>query len=297
LGDLNARLMLIFLSIGWGVTWPIMKIALIEIPPLSMRMATAGIGAVTLFVVARLRGHNIRIAGKTTWAHVAIGGVLNIVGFSLFSAFAQLSATTARVTILTYTMPIWAGLLAWLFLGERLTIPRSVALTLCASGLAVLIYPLTSSGIPGGILLAIGAGVSWAAGTVYLKWARIGGDSVGFAAWQVVIGFVVIAACLPIFEGSPHLWPVSGPAIFGVVFTGIVGNGFAYVLWFEIIHRLPAMTASLGVLSVPVIGVVASMIVLGERPTFADIVGFGLIFAASACVMIWPQEQIADRAE
>jgi drug/metabolite transporter (DMT)-like permease len=297
LGDLNARLMLVLLSIGWGVTWPIMKIALIEIPPLSMRMATAGIGAVTLFVVARLRGRNIRIAGKTTWGHVAISGVLNIVGFSLFTAFAQLSATTSRVTILTYTMPIWAGLLAWLFLGERLTVNRSIALTLCAGGLAVLIYPLTSSGIPGGLLLALGAGVSWAAGTVYLKWARIAGDPVGLAAWQVVISFFVIAACLPIFEGSPHLWPVSGPAMFGVVFTGMVGSGLAYVLWFEVVRRLPAMTASLGVLSVPVIGVVASMILLGERPTFADIIGFGLIFAASACAMIQPQEQTAARAE
>lgn len=297
MGDFNARLMLVLLSIVWGVTWPIMKIALIEIPPLSMRMATVGIGAATLFVVARLRGRNIRISQTTTWVHVAISGVLNIVGFSLFSAFAQLSATTSRVAVLAYTMPIWACLLAWPFLGERLTIIRSVALTLCAGGLAVLIYPLASSGIPGGILLALGTGVSWAAGTVYLKWARIGGDAVGLAAWQIVIGFFVIAACLPIFEGSPHLWPVSWPAVFGVLFTGIVGTGLAYVLWFEIIRRLPAMTASLGVLSVPVIGVVASMILLGERPTFADIIGFGLIFAASACAMIQPQEQIPARAE
>ena len=52
------------------------------------------------------------------------------------------------------------------------------------------------------------------------------------------------------------------------------------------------MTASLGVLSVPVIGVLASMAILGERPTFADVIGFLLIFAAAACVLIQPRQVI-----
>jgi len=46
------------------------------------------------------------------------------------------------------------------------------------------------------------------------------------------------------------------------------------------------MTASLGVLSAPVIGVVSTAIVLGERPTVPDLVGFVLIFAASVCVLL-----------
>jgi drug/metabolite transporter (DMT)-like permease len=70
------------------------------------------------------------------------------------------------------------------------------------------------------------------------------------------------------------------------VFSGVVGNGIAYGLWFDIVRRLPAATASLGVLSVPVIGVVASVAILGEVPTAPDIVGFAMIFAASACVLL-----------
>jgi len=67
--------------------------------------------------------------------------------------------------------------------------------------------------------------------------------------------------------------------------TGFLANGVAYGLWFAIVRRLPAATASLGVLGSPVIGVVASMLILGERPTAADYIGFALIFAASACVL------------
>ena len=45
--------------------------------------------------------------------------MLNVVAFIVFGSFAQLTAATSRVTILAYTMPIWAVLLAWPFLGER----------------------------------------------------------------------------------------------------------------------------------------------------------------------------------
>jgi uncharacterized membrane protein len=51
-------------------------------------------------------------------------------------------------------------------------------------------------------------------------------------------------------------------------------------------EAVPAMTASLGILSAPVIGVISTVIVLGERPTVPDIIGFVLIFAASACVVL-----------
>jgi drug/metabolite transporter (DMT)-like permease len=291
----TARIMLVFLSVSWGVTWPVMKIALLEIPPLSMRMGTAACGAAILFIFAKMWRRDLVIPPGIARVHIAVAGTLNIVGFSLFSAYAQLSATTSRVAILAYTMPIWSCLLARFVLGERMTANRQIALALCAAGLAVLIYPLAEHGVPGGIVLATGAGVTWAAGTIYLKWARMDGDPVGVAAWQVLVGFLIMSACVALFEGVPQIWPASGWALFGVVFTGAVGSGIAYLLWFEIVRRLPAMTASLGVLAAPVIGVLASMVVLGERPTLADAIGFTLIFAAAACVMIQPQQAVRAR--
>jgi drug/metabolite transporter (DMT)-like permease len=175
-------------------------------------------------------------------------------------------------------------------LSERLTTTRTVGLALCIAGMTVLIYPLATLGIPTGILLALGAAVSWAAGTVYLKWARIDADPMAAAVWQVTIGVVVIGAMLPFIEGSLHLSQAHHGAILALIFAGVVGSGISYFLWFDIVRRLPATTASLGVLSSPVIGVVSSMLLLGERPTLTDIVGFALIFVASATVLLRPQE-------
>lgn len=283
--DIGARLMLVILCVIWGVNWPLMKIALNEIAPFSMRASTACLGALVLYLVCIAKRRSLWIPTAKAWAHVIVASLLNIVAFSICSTFAQLTAATSRVTILVYTMPIWTVLLAWLFLRERPNSMQSAALALCGAGLAVLIYPLTEAVIPPGILFALVTGLSWAAGTVYLKWARIEADPMGVASWQLTIAFFVLVACLLIFEGRLDLH-ASLRALSAMAFTGIFANGVAYGLWFAIVRRLPAATASLGVLSSPVLGVMASVLILGERPTASDLIGFAFIFAASTCVLL-----------
>jgi drug/metabolite transporter (DMT)-like permease len=77
----------------------------------------------------------------------------------------------------------------------------------------------------------------------------------------------------------------------------VFGTGLAHFLWWSIIGRLPTMTASLGVLLVPVIGVSASAVLLGERLTTPDIIGFALIFAAAACVLLQPNVKHTEMPE
>jgi drug/metabolite transporter (DMT)-like permease len=96
-----------------------------------------------------------------------------------------------------------------------------------------------------------------------------------------------------IFEGHLRLSGAHAPAIAAMITTGFFANGVAYGLWFAIIRRLPAVTASLGVLGSPAVGVIASVLMLGERPTMTDLIGFALIFAASACVLVARRPPVA----
>ncbi|MGO9049784.1 MAG: DMT family transporter, partial [Xanthobacteraceae bacterium] len=203
-GDVRAKLMLVALCLLWGLTWPVMKIALEDIPPLSMRTMTAGFGALTLLVICLVTRCRLRVAAKM-WGQVFIISLLNLGAFSVLTAYAQIAAATSRVTIVIYTMPIWAVLLAWLLLHERPNARKGLAVVLCVVGLAVLIYPLAAKGVPLGLLLALAAGVSWAAGTVYVKWIRFDIDPLALAFWQVMIAFVMIAACLMLFDGRLDL--------------------------------------------------------------------------------------------
>ena len=284
--------MLAVLGLIWGITWPVMKIALNEIPPLTMRGTAAVLGAVTYFALCVVMRRSLRIPSPTAWAHVLIASLLNIVAFSLFSAFAQLAATTSRVAILAYTMPIWAVLLAWVFLGERPSRVQAAALLLCVTGLAILIYPLTTNGVPLGIVFALAVGVCWAGGTVYLKWAQIEADQMGVGSWQMTIAAIVLVAAMLLFDGRPHFAGAHVDGLLATAWTGIFSNGIAYALWFTIIRRLPAVTASLGVLTSPVVGVIGSFFILGEVPTTADMIGFALIFVASACVLLTRQSVV-----
>jgi drug/metabolite transporter (DMT)-like permease len=286
--DIQARLMLVLLCLLWGISWPVMKIALEAIPPLSMRTLSAAFGAVTLFVICLVKRRSLRIPSAKAVGHVFAIALLNIVGFSLFSAFAQIAAATSRVAILAYTMPIWTVALAWMILGERPNRMQGIAIVLCVFGLAILVYPLALTGVPLGVLLAVASGLSWAAGTVYVKWARLEADPMGVATWQLTIAFFVIGACLLVFDGRLNLDNAHAGAWFATAFTGIAGSGIAYAMWFEIVRRVPAATASLGILGIPVIGVLSTVLILGERLTATDIIGFALIFAASACVLWAP---------
>jgi len=161
--------MLVALSLAWGLTWPIMKIALDEIPPFSFRVATSALAALALFAVAIAQHRSVRIKPPVARVHLAVAGFLNVGCFTLGSAFAQLATTTSRVTVLSYTMPIWAALLAWPVLGERLTRMHVFALALCLAGMTILIWPLAQTTSFIGLMIALTIAISWAAGTVYVK--------------------------------------------------------------------------------------------------------------------------------
>jgi drug/metabolite transporter (DMT)-like permease len=287
-GDIRGKLLLVALCLLWGTTWPVMKVALQDIPPLSMRTMTTASGALALLAICLVSGRRLRVASAKAWWHIFIISLLNIGAFSLLTAYAQIAAATSRVTILIYTMPIWTVLLAWALLRERPSAPQLLAVVLCTIGLAVLIYPLAAHGLPLGLLLALAGGLSWGAGTVYVKWARLDLDPLALAFWQLVFAFLVIVACLIVVDGRLALDHAGLRPLLATAYAGIIGSGVAYALWFMIVRRLPAATASLGTLGIPVVGVIATVLIVGEHPTMTDIVGFSLIFAASACALLVP---------
>jgi drug/metabolite transporter (DMT)-like permease len=292
----KGKLLLVLLAFCWGLSWPALRIALDELTPWSLRFFCYCIGAATLAVLLKMQGRRFRIpAGPygRNWIHLFIAAMLNVVAFGLFGTFAQLSTDTTRVVIINYSMPIWASLMAWLILKERPNKWVAAGLVLCVTGLAVLVMPVAEQSLqaPTGLILAFLCAVSWATGTIYMKAIRMEGDLITITMWQIVVGAVVFAICFLIVRGPPVFETLQWRTWAGVFYSGFFGTAFAYFIWYNIIGKVSTATASLGTLANPVVGVIGSVILLGERPTGADIVGFALIFAAAACVLLQPRPQ------
>lgn len=283
----TARMLVVLLAFAWGLNWISVSIGLRGAPPWTLRFLGAGLGALTLIVAATLSGHTLRVP-RGERVHVMVAGFLNVALFQILSTFAQLNGATSRVIILAYSMPIWTTIMGRLLLGERLTTMRRIAIALCIVGLAILVWPLFAHGIPITVVLGLACAWCWCGATVYLKWVKATVPPLANAAWQLVFGFLFIAGGTFIFEGVPHVNGISRDTWLAILFMGIIGTGLAHFLWWSVAARLPAITASIGALLVPVIGVVASTIVLHERPTVNDIVGFALIFSAASCVLLQP---------
>jgi drug/metabolite transporter (DMT)-like permease len=128
--------------------------------------------------------------------------------------------------------------------------------------------------------------MAWAVGTIYLKLVRIPGDMLVNTAWQLAMAMAVMFVLTLTFQGWPTFGPVPAIALAAAVLNGLFGSAVAYLLWYHIIGRLPATTASLGSLMSPAVGVVSAVLILNEWPSAADVVGFALIFAAAVVVLL-----------
>lgn len=277
------------LALLWGLNWPTVRVLLAWWSVWQMRTIGLGAGALLLFLIARARGQSLWVPSGQR-ARLAVSALFTIVGFNLCTAWAQQSGSTARATIVTYAMPVWVVLLAWAFAGERPDARRWMSLGLAVAGLLMLAWPLHAA--PGsllGIAFALGASVSWAAGTVFLKRHPLALPPLAATAWQLAIGAVVTAVGWAILAGTSAapgtpLWPVHWFWI-ALVFHIFFAMALGYLIWFDVVARLPGGIAALGTLLVPVVGVSGAMLLLGERPTVFDLAGLVLITAAAAIVL------------
>lgn len=276
------------LALAWGLNWPAVKTMLGHFQPFGARAVGLGAGALLLIGLALLRGRPLRLPrgdGPALW----VGGLLTVAMFNTCTAFAQITTSTSRAAVLTFTMPIQAAVLAWLFLGERPDRRSAIALALGVAGVAVLAGPVLRGVADGqagwGLALPVAAAFAWAAGTVATKRWPPRGDRIALTAWQLLIGAALCAvAALARGEALPAAWP---PALLlAMAWHVFIATAVAYVLWYQLLASASATVSSLTTLAVPVVGVLGAMALIGERPGGSDWIGFALVLGGAAVMVL-----------
>jgi drug/metabolite transporter (DMT)-like permease len=278
-------LLLASLSLLWGVNWPIMKIAIAEIPVLSFRAACAVTGAAGLFLIARVVGHSLKPA-RAAWPWIAAAALFNITGWNVLMIYGINLVSAGRAAILGYTMPLWGVALSALVLGERLDFRRGFGLALGLGGMGVLMggdAGLLESAPVGGLLI-VAAAMCWAAGTVVLKRARLAIPITVTTAWQLVIGGApIVIAALVLDHGR---WgPIGTDSALAALYNMTVVFIFCYWAWFRILAEVPVGVAAISTLMIPLIGVFAGALVLGEPVGWKELAALALVVAALAAVL------------
>ena len=289
------------LAIAWGLNWPAVKIMLSVLPPFAARGLGLGAGVVLLFALALLRRMRLW-PQRAAWPAVAIGGVLTVAVFNICTAFAQLSTSTSRAAVLTFTMPMMSAALAWWVLGERPDRRGALALALGGAGVAVLAVPVLqglaaplqpvgpgAAAAPGasawGLLLPLGAALAWALGTVATKRWPPPGERIVLTAWQLGIGAAVASAASLVFgERLPRVWPPQ--VLVALAWHVFIATAVAYVLWYRLLASASATVSSLTTLAVPVVGVIGAMALVGDRPSGSDWLGFALVLGGAALAVL-----------
>lgn len=273
----------ILLALLWGFNWPAIKIALSEFPPFVLRSIALTSASLILLAAALALGRRLAVE-RSSLMPLVMAGTLNIAAFNIFVAFAQLSTTTSRAAILTYTMPIWSVMLAALILREPIGREKITALSVGAVGIGLLAIPVFKSGQTLGIILPILAALAWALGTIVLKKWPLKGDPIATTAYQLMIGAVISIIGL-IMSGETAPSSVSPDVAIAMLFHIVFAIAGAYLLWFTILARNAASTSALLSFAVPVVGVLSAMLLVGDRPSLTDIAGFAAILAAPALVL------------
>jgi len=252
-------------SVGWGLNFPIMKHLLTEWPPLSSRGLSGLVGAAALAVIALARHERLDVP-RPMWLRLLLVSTLSIGGWVAFMGLALLWLSASEAAVLGISIPVWVAFLAWPILGERVSVLRAFSLMVSLVGIAVL---LGGNGIEAsveklpGIACALAGAVSTGLGTVLTKHFPLSMPPLSLAAWQVGLGCLPIAVVGLLVE-HPQLAALSGIGWASMIYMTLVQFCLCYVCWFAALERLPAATASIGTLLVPVVGVLAAAAMLHE---------------------------------
>ena len=280
--------LLIGLTLGWGFNWPVMKIVLSEMEPMRFRTLCLLFGATGLFTIARINGLPIR-APRGQWPRMIAIALVNMTGWNILAIYGIRLMASGRAAILGYTMPMWSVMLSTWLLKEPFTRRRALGTALGFSGLLLLLGEEVQAvgRSPLGAILMITAAFCWASGTVMMKRWPVSLPTSSFTAWQMLISVTPIAIIALTLESGTFnpfmlsLWPMLG-ALYNLVVT----FNFCYWAWTKIALVAPVGVSSLSVMTIPVVGVISGMLLLGETPHWQDYAALVLVVGSLATVLL-----------
>ena len=278
---------LVLLTLVWGVNWPVLKLGVQAFPPLTFRALSLLLGLPLMALVLRMQKLPLWLP-RGQWGPVLWLGLFNAVFWHALIIVAIPMLSSGRAAILGHTMPIFSALLGALFFHDRLPARGWAGVAAAATGVLLLLWNEMASmgGRPLGVLIMLTAAAIWALGTRMLRRAHLDVPTLTLTFWMVVEATVVVSVLGLLFERDQ--WHLPGAtATWAILFNAVLAIGFAQTAWFYLARSLPPLASTLSVMMIPVLGVFSGALWLGEQLHWQDWAAVGLMTVAIASVL-WP---------
>jgi len=273
--------MLLLLGAIWGGSFLFAKVAVAEIPPLTLVLLRVGIAAATLHLVLKIRGERFQDYLALTGAFLMMGFLNNVVPFSLlFVGQTELSAGLA--SILNATTPIFTFVIAAVFLRqEPVKLHRGAGVAIGFLGVAIMLIPTLAGDGDDPLwaqLACLGAAVSYACAAAFAKRFKDTPPMIS-ATGQLTASTAIM---LPIVVLDASAWAPGDPSLVAwanVLALGVLATAGAYLLYFRLLANAGATNASLVTLIVPASAILFGYLLLDERLSAVQLAGFAMLLA------------------
>lgn len=272
--------LLILLAALWGPSFLFIKVAVAEIPPLTLVLGRVAIGATFLLLALRLVGRSLP-RDRTLWRHFAVLALIhNAVPWVLLS-WGEQYIDSALASILNGTTPLFTIVLAhFLVEGDRMTASKLLGVALGFGGLVLLILPSLTAGVRAttwGLVAVTAAAALYGVAIIYSRHRVRGLPPLVAPASTLSLATLFM---LPVALVANRPWTLPAPsavALAALFALGIFGTGLAFIVYYRLLETANPTYISMVTYVIPIFGVILGVLVLGERLTWYALAGFALI--------------------
>ena len=281
-------LLLLTLSVLWGGSFFFGKVALAELPPLTLVLGRVALAAVALNLVVVATGHWMPRDLRLWGAFLIMGALNNFIPFSLIF-WGQTEITSSLASILNATTPLWTVVLAHVLTGdERLNSNKLTGVFFGLLGVVVMVGPAALGGFGLNILAqfaVLGAALSYAfAGIFGRRFRRLGVLPLVTASGQLT-GSTLMMLPVALVVDKPWTLPALSVTTWGAV-TGLalLCTAVAYIIYFRLLASAGATNLLLVTFLIPVSALMLGTTILGERLEPRQLAGMVMIGLGLAAI-------------
>lgn len=280
-------ILLALLTVIWGLNWPVMKVGVSELGPMTFRSLSMIGGIPVLWLIIRLRGIPLNVP-REHWRELALIALTNMAIWYVLAMYGVKLLSSGRAAILGYTMPIWVAVLGLIVFREKPSPQLGVGVLAAGVGIALLLASefSTIAGRPAGTLFMLGAACAWALGTHIMRRRRQDTHVMVITFWSVMPSLAICGVIALVNERDAWVRLPNAAEWGAVVYNAVLVFGFAQVMWFRLATILPPVASGLSVMLIPAIGLFSGMALLGEQPHWQDYAALLAILVAIGTALL-----------